>query len=89
MWTANFWKASGERAVRTFAQALLALLAVGQTTVLTVDWSQAGAVAATAALLSLLTSIVASGVGNTGPSFVNEATIPAAVNHAPLDVEIG
>lgn len=84
MWTASFWKATGERAIRTLAQTLIAILAVGQTTILTVDWQQAGAVAATATILSVLTSIVASGVGNTGPSFANEAIIPPVVDHVGI-----
>lgn len=89
MFTASFWKATGERAVKTLAQSLIAVLAVGQTTVLSVDWTQALAVAATATLLSVLSSVASSGFGNTGPSLANEAMIPAAVDHAPLDVAVG
>lgn len=87
IWTSSFWKAAAERAVRTLAQSMIAVLAVGQTNILTVDWQSALAVAATATVLSLLTSIVASGVGNTGPSLVNEAVVPKAVEHAPIDLE--
>jgi hypothetical protein len=85
MFTAQFWKASAERAVKTLAQTLIAILAVGQTTVLSVDWQQAAAVAATATLLSLLTSIASGSVGNYGPSLVSEAVLPPVVDHAPID----
>ena len=49
-----FWVAAGERAVKTFAQSLVALFAEG-VTILNIDWQQGLAVAATAALVSVLT----------------------------------
>jgi hypothetical protein len=64
MFTIKFWKDAGERAIRTAAQALLALWATDVTGVLAVDWVQAGSVAALAALTSLLMSIIATGVGD-------------------------
>lgn len=69
MWTSAFWKAAGERAIRTFAQALVALIGVEAVSIVSLDWPQMLYVSATAALLSVLTSIVASGVGEAGPSF--------------------
>lgn len=79
MWTASFWKATAERALRTLAQSLIAVLAVGQTNILSVDWQQALAVAATATVLSVLTSIVASGVGTPGPSLGAEEIVTPPV----------
>lgn len=64
MFTIKFWKDAGERAIRTAAQALLALWATDVSGVLAVDWVQAGSVAALAALTSVLMSIVATGVGD-------------------------
>ena len=64
MFTIKFWKDAGERAIRTAAQALLALWATDISGVLEVDWLQAGSVAALAALTSVLMSIVATGVGD-------------------------
>jgi hypothetical protein len=64
MFTIKFWKDAGERAIRTAAQALLALWATDVTGVLAVDWVQAGSVAALAGLTSVLMSIVATGVGD-------------------------
>ena len=73
MFKIKFWKDSGERAVRTAAQALLALWAVDISGVLELDVVQAVSVAGFAALTSLLTSIVASGTGDKGtPTFVKE-----------------
>jgi hypothetical protein len=64
MFTITFWKDAAERAIRTAAQALLALWATDVTGVLAVDWLQAGSVAGLAALTSVLMSIVATGVGD-------------------------
>lgn len=64
MFTIKFWKDAAERAIRTAAQALLALWATDVTGVLAVDWVQAGSVAALASLTSILMSIIATGVGD-------------------------
>lgn len=66
MFTIKFWKDAGERAIRTAAQALLALWATDVSGVLTVDWLQAFSVAGLAAITSVLMSIVATGVGDKG-----------------------
>lgn len=66
MWTATFWKTTAERAIRTEAQVLLGFFVVGQTSVLDVDWLQALGVSGIATLASVLTSIVATGVGDKG-----------------------
>ena len=72
MFSHTFWIETGERAVKTFAQALVALFVAG-VTVLTIDWQDALAVAATAALVSVLTSIGSSRFGEKGtPSLVVE-----------------
>lgn len=70
-----FWIAAGERAVKTFAQSLVALFVAG-VTVLTIDWQQALAVSATAAVVSVLTSIASVRLGPfEGPSLVDEAVV--------------
>lgn len=69
MWGTSFWKATGERALRTFAQALAALIGAGAVSVIDIDWAASIGIAATAALLSVLTSIGAAEVGAAGPSF--------------------
>ncbi|MFJ8855087.1 holin [Streptomyces sp. NPDC102437] len=62
----GFWAATAERAVRTAAQTLLAALGLSAADVLDADWSQALALAGSAALLAVLTSISTAGTG-TGP----------------------
>lgn len=51
-----------ERAIKTFAQALLAFF-VGNMTILNVNWPQILAVAGTAALVSVLTSLAGATFG--------------------------
>jgi hypothetical protein len=73
MFTLKFWKDSGERAIRTAAQALLALWAVDISGVLELDPLQAASVAGFAAVTSILTSLVASAKGDKGtPAFVSQ-----------------
>ncbi len=72
MWSASFWRQSAERMAKTFAQTLITVLGTGATDLLNVGWKQALSVAALATILSLLTSIVSSGVGpDDGPSLVS------------------
>lgn len=53
---ASFWRGAAERAVKTAAQALLAVLTTG-TVIWGLDWVQALGIAATATAISLLTSL--------------------------------
>lgn len=53
---ATFWAGTAERAVKTAAQTLVALVTVGMT-IWSVDWAQAIGVTATAVVLSVLTSL--------------------------------
>ena len=66
MFAATFWKSTVERSIRTAAQVLLGFLVVGQTGVLDVDWEQALSVTGVAVIASILTSVVATGVGDKG-----------------------
>lgn len=52
----TFWLGVAERAVKTMAQTLAALLVTG-TVIWSVDWAQAIGVTATAVVLSVLTSL--------------------------------
>lgn len=63
MFTTSFWKQAAERAVKSAAQSLLGLWALDGFNVLNADFAMAGGVAAGAAVLSLLSSIVTAGVG--------------------------
>ena len=71
--TGTFFKALAERAIKTFAQTLAAVLGAGAVDILSVGWIQALSVSAGAALISVLTSIGSSQIGEPGtPSLVGE-----------------
>ena len=50
-------KAAGIRAIKTFAQTAAALIGADQISVVNIDWVTVMGVSATAALLSILTSV--------------------------------
>ena len=66
MFSATFWKSTAERSIRTAAQVLLGFLVIGETGFLDVDWEQALSVTGVAVIASILTSVVATGVGDKG-----------------------
>ena len=57
MFTRDFWVGAAERALKTVAQSVVAVLGVAGIGILSVDWVQTLSVAAAAGLASLLTSI--------------------------------
>lgn len=63
MRTSKFWKDAAERALKTFAQSAVAILALS-TGLIDVSWVHAASVAGLAALVSLLTSVGSAGVGS-------------------------
>ena len=83
MFDTLFWKAAAERAIKTFAQSLVALFIAG-VTILWSDWVQALAVSGTAALVSVLTSIASSRLGPfDGPSLTDEALVEPDFEDVP------
>ena len=76
---ADYWKATGERALKTFFQVLLAVVGTDALGALSADWNQALAVAGMSAGLSVLTSLAGVKVGPSGPSLVGETTKPETV----------
>jgi|TARA_R110000744_G_scaffold181918_5_gene301098 hypothetical protein len=58
MFSKQFWSYSGERAIKTVAQAAIAYLGTGSIGLFTVDWAGVASVSLGAGLLSILTSIV-------------------------------
>lgn len=63
MFTSRFWQLAGERALKTFAQSLVAILSATGVGLLTTPWTTALSTAAMAALLSALTSMASAPVG--------------------------
>ena len=57
MFTTTYWRYIAERSTKTFAQTFVAMLGIGQTNMISVNWGSMGAVAGSAALVSILTSI--------------------------------
>ena len=77
MTTGAFWLAAAERAVKTAAQVAAALIGTGAVGITELDWAQIGSVAATAAVVSVLTSLASDRLGSQpGPSLVNEHLTP-------------
>lgn len=79
----QFWEDTAERAAKTAAQAILAVFVAG-VTIMSVDWVDTLAIGATAALVSVLTSIASAGARNTEsaslvapkPDYVGEHRAP-------------
>lgn len=76
---ADYWKATGERALKTFFQVLLAVIGTDALGALSADWQQALSVAGMSALLSVLTSLAGVKAGPAGPSLAGETTKPETV----------
>ena len=72
MFTRSFVIAAGERALKTFAQTALSILGAEAVDLLAADWVGVLSVAAGAAVVSLLTSIVSGRYGYPGPSLTSE-----------------
>lgn len=53
----DFWAYAGERAIKTFAQAAAAVVGTGAIGILELDLLKVVSIGATAALLSILTSV--------------------------------
>jgi len=64
VFTVKFWKDAGERAVKTAAQAAVAVVGTGVSGILEVDFVQLASVSALAGLVSVLTSVASSRVGD-------------------------
>lgn len=86
----NFIKDTAERAIKTFAQSLIAVGLVGAKDIVHADWLNALAIAALAAVISVLTSIVSANFGDPSTAGVTTNTkivtmpVPAPVEQ-PAD----
>lgn len=79
MFTATFWKSAAERAIKTVAQALIAVLAATTFDWFTADWQAIAGTAATAGVLSLLSSIASAGIGDKGSTSLMTLPVHATI----------
>lgn len=79
IWNSRFWKDAIERAVRTTAQVLVALLIAGGTGILDTDWLASFSAAGMAGILSVLTSIASEVKSPDGTASMVNATPTDAV----------
>lgn len=82
IFTALFWRAALERAVKSAAQGAILAFGAGQANVLELDWLTLGGIAGGAFLLSLLTSIGSDALtSGTGPSLTNAEELTPEPTH--------
>lgn len=74
--TKAFWAATAERAGKTAVQVFLAALLIDGVTLLSLDWLQTLNLALTAAVISVLTSIVSDVSTKDGPSLTKSEVVP-------------
>jgi len=91
MFTKFFLIRTAERAIKTFAQSLaLVFLGDGAYNVISVNWPEALGLAATGALLSVLTSIASTTVGaSDSPSLVESKTEEQVLERAEEGQPVG
>lgn len=77
LFTGSFWLDALERAIKTAAQAILGLIGSNVVEVTSLDWKEIGIATGFTTGLSVLTSIVSSGIGEPGTASV--------LNPAPPD----
>lgn len=77
MFTYRFWLSASERAVKTFAQTLVAILGANSFGLLTAPWTMALSTAGMATLLSVLTSIASAPIGDPGTPSLLPPAAPA------------
>lgn len=78
IWTKAFWKASAERAAKTAGQSALLAIGADQVSAWSLDYLHVAGFAVGGALLSVLTSVASSKVGNDGPSLVQSEQLAVA-----------
>jgi hypothetical protein len=80
--SSQFLKDAAERAIKTFAQTLLAYFGAGVFDVLHANWGNALSIAAGATVLSVLSSLVSVNLGNSGTASLTTAVEPAGRHEA-------
>ena len=76
LFTGSFWLDALERAIKTAAQTVLGLIGTNVADVTSLDWHEVGIATAFTTGLSILTSIVSSGIGEHGTASVLDPAPP-------------
>lgn len=76
MFSVAFWKAVAERAIKAFAYSLVATLSAGATDIVEMPWWAGTRIALGVAALSVLGSVVSTGLTGGGPSLTNAEQLP-------------
>lgn len=74
--TKDFWLQTLERAIKTFCQTVLGAVGVTAVAIQEIPWTVVLATAATTTVLSVLTSIASSGIGDRNTPSVVPVTVP-------------
>lgn len=83
MFTLTFWKATLERSLFTFIEALLAaVISLGATTLTGVDWLLALNIAGLSFVIAVLKNVLVAKVTDGSPSAVNAEALHPAGRHA-------
>lgn len=85
LFTRLFWRDVLERSVKSFAGGMLSFLTVAGVTVIHVEWVPALASGATAALVSVLMSLVSLPVAGNGTASLVRGIIASRGRHAAPD----
>ncbi len=81
--TGSFWLDTIERAIKTAAQSMLALVGVNVTDVASLNWQEMLITTGVATGLSVLTSIVSSGIGEPGTASLLNPAPPDTLDDDP------
>lgn len=76
LYTKAFWTDAVERVVSSVLLTALAVLGGDAMNVFTADWKAVGVAAGNVAVLTLVKTILASGIGERGTAGVTSATVP-------------
>lgn len=79
MYTKAFWKATGERVIASMAGGVIAVFTADGFDVAQANWKSIAIAAATTGAVSLFKALVASNVGNAGPSLVQSEKLAVEV----------
>ena len=75
IWTADFWKSTAERVIRTFAQAFAAAFVADATGIIGANWEAIISISGGAALVALMTCIAANITTHEGPGFTKSENL--------------